>query len=715
MHVTLAKALGAAGLFLSFGSGAGALSYQANIRQPASAGYQARNDCPALCSSSGPNPNNWTAYNGLDQVARCSETVFYSVSLYDDVDNAGNSSASHRFFACTSYGAPQQVGAVVAAGSPAVQTLTNTTFTFGGFNDSSSTVPGAILSGLSLQLRLLLNAGYTAANDTPLVLFVQSVSGTAGLYVGKDVQAELTAPNALLSFERALNSTTSGSFTSSAAMQFCQTGIDADHIFGVYATSNTSFAPVQQTLQGWANASCLTFPVDNTNTTDPILDTIAFTTPLLINGTGTAKNATASRRRRLGKRGDCTTVQVVAGDSCASLVTKCGITAAELATYNPSSTLCSALTPGEHICCSSGTLPDFAPQQNSDGSCATYTIAAGDTCSGLAASYDLTPADIESYNINTWAWNGCSLLYIGNIICLSSGTPPMPAPLANAVCGPQMPGTPVPAAGTNISTLNPCPLNACCDIWGQCGITSESCTNTNTGAPGTATPGTNGCISNCGTSIVQSGAPASFIQLAYYEGFGMDRPCLYQDVRQIDLTKFTHLHFAFGVLGPDYSISTGDDLSTYEFNAFLELTGVKRVLSLGGWAFSTDPSTYSIFREGVTAANRLTMATAIANFIKNYGLDGVDIDWEYPGVSPPSPTDALGRPLLTAATYYRNPTSPAFQPAASTMGPTTSTFWSCSRTCCQARPCRSPPRRPTGTSRPSRLLKSRKWSTILCL
>ena len=48
----------------------------------------------------------------------------------------------------------------------------------------------------------------------------------------------------------------------------------------------------------------------------------------------------------------------------------------------------------------------------------------------------------------------------------------------------------------------------------------------------------------------------------------MDRPCLYQDVRQIDTKKFTHLHFAFATLNPDYSVITGDALSTYEFKAF---------------------------------------------------------------------------------------------------------------------------------------------------
>jgi hypothetical protein len=62
----------------------------------------------------------------------------------------------------------------------------------------------------------------------------------------------------------------------------------------------------------------------------------------------------------------------------------------------------------------------------------------------------------------------------------------MPAPLANAVCGPQKPGTKKPDNMDDIQKLNPCPLNACCDSWGQCGITAEFCTDTNTGAPGTA-------------------------------------------------------------------------------------------------------------------------------------------------------------------------------------------------------------------------------------
>lgn len=30
-------------------------------------------------------------------------------------------------------------------------------------------------------------------------------------------------------------------------------------------------------------------------------------------------------------------------------------------------------------------------------------------------------------------------------------------------------GTQKPTNGTKLADLNPCPLNVCCNIWGQCG------------------------------------------------------------------------------------------------------------------------------------------------------------------------------------------------------------------------------------------------------
>lgn len=50
-----------------------------------------------------------------------------------------------------------------------------------------------------------------------------------------------------------------------------------------------------------------------------------------------------------------------------------------------------------------------------------------------------------------------------------------------------------------------------------------------------------------------------------------------------------------------------------------------------GWAFSTENTTYNVFRQAVTSKNRESFATNVASFIKEWDLDGVDFDWEYPG------------------------------------------------------------------------------------
>lgn len=97
------------------------------------------------------------------------------------------------------------------------------------------------------------------------------------------------------------------------------------------------------------------------------------------------------------------------------------------------------------------------------------------------------------------------------------------------------------------------------------------------------------------------------------------------DAKQIDTNKHTHVHYAFATLSDDCQVLTGDAMTQYEFTNFKSIRGPKKIVSFGGWDFSTSSSTYYIFRNGVTTANRLTMATKVANFVEDNGLDGVDI------------------------------------------------------------------------------------------
>lgn len=324
---------------------------------------------------------------------------------------------------------------------------------------------------------------------------------------------------------------------------------------------------------------------------------------------------------------------MVSGDSCGSLATECGISGDQFTIYNPN--ICGTLTPGQRVCCSAGTLPDVTPKENSDGTCYAYTVKTGDSCSAIAASYDLTNAKIESFNKGTtWGWFGCSNLLADLKICLSTGIPPLPNSVEGAQCGPTVPGTVLPTNGTALADLNQCPLNACCDIWGQCGITPEYCTNDTgpEGNPGTAPAGKNGCISNCGTNITNSDiAPTQFISVGYYESWNWNRPCLNMRAAAIDTSAYTHIHWAFADISDDYNVVINDTFS--QWADFKALSGVKRIVSFGGWGYSTDAATYNRLRLAMNPENFSTFVNNIILFLNNEGLDGVDFDWEYPGVS----------------------------------------------------------------------------------
>jgi len=445
-------------------------------RLPASPGYQPKKPCPGRCSTAGPNPGNWSLYHNLDQIEFCDQTMFYHFSLLDPVDDP---STFHRIYSCSSYG-PDWSNLPNATRNTVLGTPINSTYQFGTGNEGGMTP--AYVRSLSRQIREYLANGFGATNNS-VILFARAGKTSVGLYIGKGLQNEGTSYFALTSFEKAVASTVPG--TGTVAMQLCQPGNDGDHVFGIIATSNSTFEPIQEALQSWSNAECLSFS-NTTNITGPAY----ITTPLVLNlPQGNTTNSTIqtnstsgsiSKRSwtgRFQRRDTCSYIQVASGDGCYSLSQKCGITQAQLSQYNPSDpNFCSDLQPGEYVCCSEGTLPNFAPQPNADGSCATYTVQSGDYCSAIAAANSITVDELTEYNADTWSWNGCDDLFVGIIICLSTGTPPMPAAVANSLCGPTVPGTPTPPAGTNISMLNPCPLNACCDVWGQVSSPSTEAT-----------------------------------------------------------------------------------------------------------------------------------------------------------------------------------------------------------------------------------------------
>lgn len=134
----------------------------------------------------------------------------------------------------------------------------------------------------------------------------------------------------------------------------------------------------------------------------------------------------------------CSYIQAQPNDGCWSLAQRCNITEANLTTYNSAPNFCNNIKVGEYVCCSSGSLPDFAPQPYANGTCYTYAVQHNDTCYSIATANQMNETVIPAVNNETWGWTGCQDLQLGQRICLSTGTPPFPAPVANAVCGPQV-------------------------------------------------------------------------------------------------------------------------------------------------------------------------------------------------------------------------------------------------------------------------------------
>ncbi|KAF8179755.1 hypothetical protein K438DRAFT_1768786 [Mycena galopus ATCC 62051] len=79
----------------------------------------------------------------------------------------------------------------------------------------------------------------------------------------------------------------------------------------------------------------------------------------------------------------------------------------------------------------------------------------------------------------------------------------------------------------------------------------------------------------------------------------------------LDTTQYTHVHFAFLDLTRIFDVDTSQ--YQYQFNKFVTLTGIKRIgLS---WAMSTDPDTYTVFRDAVSSsANQQTFASNLVAF-----------------------------------------------------------------------------------------------------
>ena len=103
------------------------------------------------------------------------------------------------------------------------------------------------------------------------------------------------------------------------------------------------------------------------------------------------------------------------------------------------------------------------------------------------------------------------------------------------------------------------------------------------------------------------------------------------DVDNIEANKLTHINYAFVDVKGGKAFLTNEKTDSTNFRKLNLLRNknpdLKILISIGGWGWSEN------FSDAVlTDSSRKVFAKSSVEIIRKYNLDGVDIDWEYPGM-----------------------------------------------------------------------------------
>ncbi|KAH8666888.1 hypothetical protein BX600DRAFT_511777 [Xylariales sp. PMI_506] len=200
---------------------------------------------------------------------------------------------------------------------------------------------------------------------------------------------------------------------------------------------------------------------------------------------------------------------------------------------------------------------------------------------------------------------------------------------ATAMCG-------IYSANGNVS----CGMDICCSAAGWCGTTSDFCINADPG--GLTLPCQEGyglCEivdpPSCATSEDTTGGRT----IGYYQGSNVyNRLCNTVLPSQITTDGYSHLYFAFASIDPDtFEVVASDDRDVDLYTQFTALKGpsLETWIAIGGFDFSdNDTATHYTWSDlAGSAANRAAFIASAMDFMDEYGFQGMDLDWEYPGAT----------------------------------------------------------------------------------
>lgn len=133
-------------------------------------------------------------------------------------------------------------------------------------------------------------------------------------------------------------------------------------------------------------------------------------------------------------------------------------------------------------------------------------------------------------------------------------------------------------------------------------------------------------ILQLGYAAAQKHRKSTFVVNGYIGGYrGL------VNTADIQAEKLTHINYAFVNVQDSMAVLTNlstDSTNFRNLNTLKKINpGLKVLISIGGWAWSEN------FSDAVrTPSSRKLFARTSVDIVRKYNLDGIDIDWEYPGI-----------------------------------------------------------------------------------
>lgn len=352
---------------------------------PVAIDYWQTSLCPQSCALAGPDPAQWTYNHDTAALNRCGETTLFEMTLSNPVADP-NTQLLYRACATgdsTSGSTPQRRQHL--SHDPNQPRTAQATLKLAKWGTTTSSSDISSISSAVTQLADF----YQQQSPSFTSLFSRSGNVVAGLYIGEEIAAS-NVPAIAHKFLQSVGS----SSAEREAVQICGSPnfTTGPRTFGLVYDTTGDLAAVQSTLSSWYNASCVTGSQSNTDLGTMEIHLVRGN-QISVGPQGDQRDVAA--RSLLVERTTCSYTQVKSGDTCTTLAAECNVTLAQFETYNGGASQCNTLQPGQYVCCSSGTPPDFSPKPYANGTCYTYGVQSGDTCSAIASAHQMSATVIE--------------------------------------------------------------------------------------------------------------------------------------------------------------------------------------------------------------------------------------------------------------------------------------------------------------------------------